>query len=83
MRVYGPPFLSSEPKLKPVQISISWGMDQPVVVYPFNGIILTIRKKPGVHPTTCYTFKPVYKGKVSQAKDCRYYAPDYMSILKS
>lgn len=57
--------------------------DQPVVVYPFNGITLTMRKKLGVHPATCYTFKSVYKGKVSQAKDCRLYAPVYMNILKS
>lgn len=59
------------------------GTDQPVVVYPFNGITLTMRKKLGVHLATCYTFKSVYRGKVSQAKDCRQYAPVYISILKS
>jgi hypothetical protein len=44
-------------------------MNKPDVVYPFDGIVLIMRKKPGVHSTAYYISKPVYNGKISQTKD--------------
>lgn len=68
LHVFGPQFVPSQPKLKTIQMSVNWGTNKPVVVYPFDRIILTMGKKLGIHSTTWSISKTIYKGKISQTK---------------